>query len=439
MTPSRRSVQDWGETHPLRVLLLVLTFALIVEAGWFWTHPPGPDSGETFHWWPIVVNVAEGRGYSGCFPEYFPFCGPSNQVTAAREPVPVLLFAAVARMTSEALLPAVALEMILNLGIVAGIFLLARRLSGPVVAVVAALLWSLYVPALELSLQVSGELAATLCVIWSVYFFVRARALGHARDWLAAGGCLALAALSRTSVMVLAPALVSVAVLRPVVATQGRWRGVGLFGASFLLTLSPWVLRNEAVFGRPILGSTLSGYNLYRQNYILPSPDYLRYVAGAEGARAVQRLLTERSDLRGTENEAEVDSIYSREALRIIEAWPLRYAQQCAHRFLSLWFNWGILEAYGVQPRLRDRLLEFEQALLLACAIGGLGCLGRESWTLGASVAVYSLAHMLVSGQLRYIVPMMPLVMLMSAESLRRALFTIRSILLRPDPPGSAA
>ena len=286
----------------------------------------------------------------------------------------------------------------------------------------AALLWSLYLPALQLILQVSGELAATLAVVWGAFFLVRARRTRRARDWLAVGCCVGLGALSRSAVMLLVPALGLVELLGSPVGTRSRWRGVALFGSFFLLTVSPWIVRNDAVLGRPVLGTTLSGYNLYRQNYLLSSRDYLRVVAGAEGERAVKELLARRPDLRGTENEAEMNAVYTSEALRIIEARPLRYLRLCVHRFLPLWFNWGVLEAYGVRSRLRDYLLAGEQAFLLLLAAGGLGYLGREAWPLAASVAAYSVAHMLVNSQLRYIVPVMPLVIVLGAATLLRAL-----------------
>lgn len=419
-TGTDESPARWIDSRPRRVLALLLLFSLFLDLAWLGTHPPSLESGETSHWWPIVLNVAQGRGYTGCFQEYFPFCGPTNQVTAMREPVPVVLFAVVARLTGGSLSAAVALEIALHSGIVIGIFFLARALAGSTAATLAALLWSAYLPALELVLQVSGELAATLGVVWGLFFFVRARRTGRVGDWLAAGFVLGLGALSRSAIVFLIPALVLVEVLQPTVRPRGAWRRVALLASAFVVTMAPWMVRNEAVLGRPSLGTTLGGYNLYRQNVLLPSPDYLRVVAGADSRLAVQDLVARRTDLRGTENEVEMDRVYTREALRLIGIWPLRYLHLSAYRFLSLWFNWGVLEAYGVRLRLRDYLLGAEQLILLVLAIGGLRYLGREAWPLVACVAAYTAAHMLVNGQLRYIVPMMPLAIVSATAVLAR-------------------
>jgi hypothetical protein len=199
---------------------------------------------------------------------------------------------------------------------------------------------------------------------------------------------------------------------------RGRWRRFALFLSFFLLTISPWFLRNLAVFGRPVAGTTLTGYNLYRENSLLPSGDYLGFVAGAASGKAIQDLLARRHDLRGTENEAEMNSIYATEGLRIIAAWPLRYISLCAYRFLSLWFNQGVPEAYGKQPKLPDRLLVLEQAMLLLLAIMGMRRLGRESRPVVAGMGSYCLTHLLLISELRFIVPMMPLLMILSAAAL---------------------
>jgi Dolichyl-phosphate-mannose-protein mannosyltransferase len=421
MTTARcASLARWLESHRSRSLVLIVLFALLVDGVWLWTHPPGFESGETFHWWPTITNVARGHGYSGCDREYFPFCGATNQTTAAREPVPVLLFAAVARLTGESLLAGGIVEIGLNLAIVVGIFLLAWCLAGPLVALAAALLWSLYLPALKLIPQVSGDLVATLGVVWGTYFLVRAQGSGRVIEWLAAGVCVGLAVLSRSAFLVLAPALALPGLFGRSATGRSRWRGLAWFGGACLVTIAPWVVRNAVVFERPVIGSTLSGYNLYRENYQLALPDDLHYVAGREAARAIRELVARRPDLRGTENEAEMNAVYAGEAFRVIRTHPLRYIQLCAYRFPMLWFNWGYLEAYGSHARWEDHVVDVEQAVLLCLAVAGLARLGRPAWPLAAAIAALSLAYMLVNSQLRYIVPVMPLAMVLGAAVLVR-------------------
>jgi hypothetical protein len=117
-----------------------------------------------------------------------------------------------------------------------------------------------------------------------------------------------------------------------------------------ILLMAPWLIRNKIVLGRPILGSSLIGYNLYRMNYMIGTGDYFRHVGGAEGLAATQALLTRRTDLMGVENEAQMDLIYRDEAIAVIRTHPKQYLLLSAYRFLPLWFNWGYPEAYGRSP-----------------------------------------------------------------------------------------
>src|SRR5262249_8513318 len=68
--------------RPVRLLILLVALALALDLGALQLSPPAYEQGETSHWWPVVENVAHGNGYLACFPEYFPFCGPTNEVTA---------------------------------------------------------------------------------------------------------------------------------------------------------------------------------------------------------------------------------------------------------------------------------------------------------------------------------------------------------------------
>ena len=141
-----------------------------------------------------------------------------------------------------------------------------------------------------------------------------------------------MSVLSRSSVVILIPVLTICALIglgggdRPFLSSaRARLRPAALFLSTSILLLVPWTARNYLALDRLVVGTTLAGYNLYRHNSSLLTDDYLRYVGPEEGARAVEALLARRRDLKGTENEAQMDAVYREEALRIISAAPIRY------------------------------------------------------------------------------------------------------------------
>jgi 4-amino-4-deoxy-L-arabinose transferase-like glycosyltransferase len=405
-----------GRRAPFLLIAGLVSLGLMVDFGWLASHPPGLESGETLHWWPIVLNVAHGKGFEGCSPGYFPGCESRSWPTAAREPLPVLLFAGVASLTSDSLNAAAVTEIGLDLLVLAVLFLLAREVGGEALGAVTGLAWIFYLPAKKLIPQVSGELPAALGIVLGLLLFVLARRKGGDLLWIASGAAIGLAALSRSSSLVIAPTLMlAVGVLPQPGVGRRRLRPLLLVGGSVALLVLPWIARNYETFGRPIVGTTLVGYNLYRENQQLDRRDYLRFVAGGEAARAVNRLVERRAELRHARNEAEMDSVYFREASRIISRHPLRYGLLFSYRFPALWLDWGHKEAYGARPRLDDYLLMGEQALLLVLALAGLRRLGSRGIPLAASVAALCLIHMAVISQLRFLVPVMPLVMILSS------------------------
>ena len=407
------------DAYPLYALGLILVLAVIVSLVLNRSNlPPAQDAGENDTWWTIALNLAHGKGYSLCLERYFPFCGPSNQATATREPIPVFLFTATALLSSESLWAAVAVEFLIYLSTLVFLYFLTREWSNPRAGLLAALLWGLYTPAHELISQVSGDLLAALLVCMGILYTMRARTSWHPRDWLVAGTCLGLAAITRSATLVMS------AVVIGGVLFESWWKRLNLkdvitpvlmLSGLALLFIAPWLIRNQLVLGRPVLGSSLIGYNLYRHNYMIDTTDYFRHVGGKEGLAATEALIGRRADLSGLENEAEMDRVYREAAVELIRAHPLRYVLLSAYRFLPLWFNWGYPEAYGREPSSIDYAVMVYQGLLLILALFGLHRTLWRTWPLWGNILAVSLMYMAVDSRLLYVIPVMPLVISLSA------------------------
>jgi 4-amino-4-deoxy-L-arabinose transferase-like glycosyltransferase len=405
------------DRYPFRAVGAFVVLGILLSVVVIATHPPSVTSGETDSWWQISLNLIHGHGYSLCLARYFPFCGPSNQVTATREPVPVLLFAAAAWLGQDSLLVAEIIEAIIYLAIIVTVYFLTREWADTRSAVIASFLWTIYLPALELIPQVSGDLFAALCITLGILFTLRARKTAKTRDWLIAGICLGLAVMSRSATLVMA----SIVIVGQTVESWHRRLGLReiirpailIFGLVILM-MAPWLIRNRLSLGSPILGSSLTGYNLYRHNYMLGSFHYLHYVGPAEGLRAIKDLTSRHPGLRGDENEAEMDLVYRSEALRIIQTHLAPYVWLSAYRFFPLWFDWKIAEAYGRSTNRYGSLIITLQALLLALALLGSHKNVGQTWPLWGSIFGISLAYMAVDARLLYVMPVMPLVISLS-------------------------
>ncbi len=410
------------KAHPSLWLFFIIGLSWILSASWIIRYPPAFDMGETSHWWPIAMNVAQGRGYVFCETAYFPFCGPTNETTAQREPVPVLLYAGIAMLTNGSLPAATGLEILINSAIVAAVYFMAYELVDSSVAPLAALIWAIYLPALELLSQVSGDLLGTFGIAWGMFLFLRAKRTMKASDWLLAGVLMAIGSLSRSVALIIAGVLaITLLPWRQLIKmgskrfSVSRLRPFILFASAVSLTISPWVLRNYFAFDQIVIGSTLTGYNMYRENYMLTTNNYLRFINGIEGRQAIDKLIAQRADLRGAENEAQMDRVYKEEALKIIAAEPGRYLLLSAYRFLPLWFDWKVEEAYGYRSGLTGFVDSIQQGALLILALIGLSRLKWRAWPLALSIIVISASYMAVISRLRFIVVVMPLVSVIAA------------------------
>jgi 4-amino-4-deoxy-L-arabinose transferase-like glycosyltransferase len=401
------------DAHPVRAVGFILILGILLATISMINRPPSLQAGETDSWWVIALNLIHGHGYSLCMTQYFPFCGPSNQVTATREPVPVLLFAVAAWVGKESLWVAAIVEAIVYLAIILTVYFLTREWADARSAVIASFLWAVYLPALELIPQVSGDLFAALCTSLGILLVLRARKTQSTLHWTLAGAALGVAFLSRSATLVIALLVIGEQAIeswRQHLRPKDLIRPALLLSGLVILIMTPWLIRNRLTLGRPILGSSLTGYNLYRHNYMLGKNPYFRYVGPEEGTQAIKDLISRHTELRGDENEAKMDLIYRGEALRIIKAHSAQYVQLSAYRFLPLWFDWKIAEAYGRPTNRYGYLIMILQAVLLFLALLGINNMAGLTWPLWGSILAISLAYMAVDARLLYVLPVMPLV-----------------------------
>lgn len=378
--------------------------------------------------WTIARNLVSGRGYTACDTAYFPTCGTAaSQATAMREPVPVLLMAAAMSIFPSAY-SGIIVQGLLYLGTTLVIYATLRGKNRRV-ALLAALLWTISLPVLTEINNDSGELAASFFLSLGLFQLRKGWQASNRRDWMLAGLFMGLASLSRTVLLGVAVGLGAAFLIQGLWTTSfNRWKRIS-HAMMFLLTVglvfAPWFIRNTLVFGQPVLGSTLTGYNVFRMNSILANDNYYPHYVGAdEGFIAVQKLIAD-TPLIGLENEAQMQDLYMQAGLQIIRQHPLQYIGLSLYRFLVLWFNASVKDAYHMSTGLKDVLTVIQQAfLLLAILAVGLGKF-KKNWPLLLILVLGSGAYMVIGAQLRYLVDFMPAVVILAAQviplgSLRR-------------------
>ena len=411
---------EWVEKHERQLLAILLILAACVVARNVIAHLSGDAFSRADGSWTIAQNLVNGQGYSACLKSYFPLCGPDNQQTAMRPPIPVLLMAAAMRFSGSHI-SGVVLQGLLYLGTLCIIYASLKEFDRRC-ALLAALLWVISIPAIRSIDTDSGDMAAAFFFSAGMFYFQRGRQKGGVPPWLLAGAFLGIASLCRAVILGVAVVLmIGLLWERRKSMRQGWTEAAGpafICFAAFSVVLTPWMIRNQLVFGTPAPSGTLVGYNMYRMNYFLQSDRFVpHYVGPTEAIRAINNLV-QGSNLKGNENEAEMQTFYSVSALHIIRSHLTGYFLLSFYRFLPLWFDVSVPPAYGERFGLRSLLAVVEQVLLLIAGFIGAIAFRKQFWPLILSVVIACGAYMAVDAQLRYLADVMPAIVMLAASSI---------------------
>jgi hypothetical protein len=201
-------------------------------------------------------------------------------------------------------------------------------------------------------------------------------------------------------------------------AFRGEWKRSMLFAGTVLVLITPWLVRNAAVFGEPLL-TTNGGVNFWIGNnpeangsYRIPSNDPLDTIAGE----------TARSDA-GYRLGLEFIAAHPADAL-VLTGKKFAYLFSSQH-YLVLMLQNSIMEGTSYRTAVRELPLRtlimmnlpFVSIVLFACA--GYFFIGKGDRSvrtmLAVLVVVWTGVHLVYFGAARFLYPLLPVLTLFAA------------------------
>lgn len=283
---------------------------------------------------------------------------------------------------------------LLNLGFaLVGAFAMRSMMkdAGSPAALAGGLLWALYPPYVYYSAYAMTEAAhAALLVLSCAVLFRYGRSL---RGALLTGLCAGLFFLVRATAIVLLPII-------PMYLGLRRYKASLIVFLGFAVAVSPWVLRNQAVLGSPVMMPTKGSLNLWMRNH----PEVL----AEEGIIVPASIPVNRPELleypsyQRFSGEVERSRELNRSALEFMAANPR----------LMLWLSWQ-RAVHFLSPggsTLGSRAFWAGLAIMIPLAAWGSAGIARsfrsrETRFLAGLFLVYILMHTMAHGGTRYRVP----------------------------------
>jgi 4-amino-4-deoxy-L-arabinose transferase-like glycosyltransferase len=231
------------------------------------------------------------------------------------------------------------------------VYLIGRRLGGPVAGLAAAGLLAIYPVTIFFTGKLMSEPLATLTLAGAVLSFFRAGDRGrHWAAWALPGFLLGLTAFARPEYLAFVVVFGLLALIR------GRLRGAAILVVAFALTIVPWTVHVSSVEGRFVPISTGGGKALFIGTYLPGNGlhldvkrELLRRYEGREDIPAselsrismtplLNRVAAKYPDL---ERDAALQRIGRENAERYLTEQPLDFAAMVGGKMWHMWHGSG--------------------------------------------------------------------------------------------------
>lgn len=377
----------------------ILLLALALRLGWALFVPVRPVS-DAYIYHAFAREIAAGHGY----------VFPAGDPTVYWPVGPAALYGAFYALFGVSGWVIVALNIAMGCAVVAAVYRLGRRHFGESVGAVAALIAALWPAWIQFVTVPNSELPFVLLMVLALL----ARGEPRLPDWartLLSTALLVAAAFMRPTIL---PLILLLPLLdNPVRSPMRAARDTALALVVAAALLTPWAMRNRALFGEPVLISANFGANLWMGNNPASTGGYM--------------------DLPeiDTPNEVTRDAYFKAEAIGFIRAHPGDYLRLCAQRIRLSFDRETIGVAWNqlsLPARLQGPLKAVSSAYWLAALALALAGVGLFLWEKPARLfdplvvapAMFAAVALLVVGQDRYHMPMMPFVALFAAYAIVR-------------------
>lgn len=419
------STRKVSRVGTLLVLTLVLRLAVLAARHDALTHDPD-----------AYREVAENLATEGTFghrqppgsTDQYPALSAAVSPTAHRPPLYPCILAPTVRMGAATPFAIGALHLLCGLATVWVVFRLAIDwgLSSRA-ATAAALLTACDPILLNQSAEVMTETLAALLAVALLAGWTGGSRSSNVAPSVFAGVAGGLAILCRPTFL---PAVVLGGIVLACCGPPGRARRAALYLVAAIVVLSPWIVRNQIVLGRPILATTHGGHTLRLAN----NPQYFEHVrthpfGSLWDSKTLDRVVIDDGEVRtsGLSREVLLDRRNYEMARGAIAHDPSGFAWGTIDRLYKTWrlapaqltpdessgrraLRWGVGAWY---------LVEF------ALVIVGLGTMRRKSllppWLFGMIlIATFTLAHAVYWTDMRMRAPLVPVICLLAAAGVER-------------------
>jgi 4-amino-4-deoxy-L-arabinose transferase-like glycosyltransferase len=383
-----------------RAFFIVIAIAFLLRVLWSLLVPIDPVSDSAMYD-TFARRIAAGHGYSypdGTFTAYWPV-GPSA------------LYGFIYWLFGPSYLGVLGLNVCLGTALVAAVYLLAEREWNTRAAVCAGAIAACWPLLIQFTTVFSSELPFMLLTTLALLAW-KGSGSGVRRTAATAVLLVAAAFMRPTALPLLLVLPLAGLVQHRKVPLAFRQVAVFLIVASLLI--APWALRNQRLFGQPVLVSTNFGVNLWMGNNPATDGGYMP--------------LPDRAELAG-KSEVERDAMLEKEAKAFIASNPLRYLRLCIQRIFTSFGRETIGVAWNGTSLPEPSKLPLKAVstaywlAMLAFAIVGVGFFLRTSASrvlhpFVITPALLASSGILIVGQDRYHMPVIPFVALFAGALL---------------------